>query len=564
MTRIIPTTIIGRFASLLIVFGLATTSLVGFQLYSLHGVITDAEKDSIQNVTDAAHASVQRFYDLATAGEITMDEAKAMSAHMLRAMRYNNGRGHFTVRDETYNRVVHGKKPKKEGVGANEWQSELDIHGEPYVKAYMEKAFREGGGFVSYTRVEDGITETKNKYTKLFAPWNWVIQGSVYDDQIQEDFWNAAQTDIIITVMFLGGLLAVGFLVLRSISGPLRETTGNILSLANGDLSITPSGVDRTDEIGQISRAVQGFKENALEQNRLQAVSAEEQKAREVRQQTVERLIGEFEPSIADMMASVGANTNKMREAAVLLTEVAGQTEAKAGEASTASERATQNVQTVASAAEELSASISEINRQVDQSTQVVQKASKAADAANSQVAGLSEGAQKIGEVVTLIQAIAEQTNLLALNATIEAARAGEAGKGFAVVAAEVKELANQTSKATEEIGAQISAIQSATDGAVGAIEQIGATMQEVNSYTYAIAEAVTQQGQATEEISMNVQDAATGTAAASGSMSDVKSAATDTNTSASVVMSSTNEVGQNAEALRQRISTFLKDVAAA
>lgn len=564
MKRLIPTSITGRFAGLMALFGLATVCVLGFQLYSLYGVITEAEKDSVQNVTDAAHASVRRFHDLAEAGEITTEEAKNMSAHMLRAMRYNNGRGYFTVRDETYNRIVHGKEPEQEGTGADQWQSELDINGEPYVKAYMDMAFRDGEGFIAYTRLENGVVETKNKYTKLFSPWNWVIQGSVYDDQINADFWKAAQTDIAITVIVMICLFGTGYVVLKSISTPLRETTQNILSLASGNLDINPSGVDRTDEIGEIARAVKGFKESALEQKLLQEQSLEEQRARELRQQTIERLISQFEPSIAEMMSSVQENTERMRQAAVLLTEVSSQTEMKAGDASSASEQATRNVQTVASAAEELSASISEINRQVDQSTQVVQKASDAADSANSRVAGLSEGAQKIGEVVTLIQAIAEQTNLLALNATIEAARAGEAGKGFAVVAAEVKELANQTSKATEEIGAQISAIQSATDGAVNAIEQIGETMREVNSYTYAIAEAVTQQGLATDEISKNVQDAASGTAAASNSMSDVKSAATDTNASANVVMTSTDEVADNANSLRDRITTFLRDVAAA
>lgn len=273
--------------------------------------------------------------------------------------------------------------------------------------------------------------------------------------------------------------------------------------------------------------------------------------------------ITRFQSEIAAKLAGVSGKVGEMRGAAEELGQIADDTTGRASSVSEASETASENVQTVASAAEELSSSISEISRQVEQTTAIVVRATENAQTSNQKVAGLSEAANRIGEVVTLIQAIAEQTNLLALNATIEAARAGEAGRGFAVVAAEVKELATQTSKATEEIGAQISAIQAETKDAVASIGEIASTMDEVNSYTAAIAAAVDQQGAATAEISKNVAEAADGTERVANNIGDVRESAEKTGSSALSMVDATQILSAEASGMQEAIDAFLKDVAA-
>ena len=250
-----------------------------------------------------------------------------------------------------------------------------------------------------------------------------------------------------------------------------------------------------------------------------------------------------------------------MEQTAKTLSNIADETSGRATSAAAASEEASVNVQAVAAAAEELSTSIEEIGSRIVETKKIVEEATEATGVTNDKVASLDMSAQKIGEVVNLIQDIAEQTNLLALNATIEAARAGEMGKGFAVVASEVKELANQTSKATEDISTQISDIQESTREAVQAIDAIAHTMSDVNTFTSSIATAVQQQGAATSEISQNVQQAAIGTQGVAKNMTGVTSSVTETNESAGQVLSASRQVADQSLKLRSTISTFLENV---
>ncbi|MES0809961.1 methyl-accepting chemotaxis protein [Roseibium sp. SCPC15] len=305
------------------------------------------------------------------------------------------------------------------------------------------------------------------------------------------------------------------------------------------------------------------------EEARAEAVHLQEENAQHddkerEKQEIISQRIASFQDEISAKLDGVGEKVHEMRSSAEELGAVAQDTTGRASSVSEASETASSNVQMVASAAEELSSSIAEISRQVEQTTGIVVQATDNAQTSNQKVAGLAEAANRIGEVVTLIQAIAEQTNLLALNATIEAARAGEAGKGFAVVAAEVKELANQTSKATEEIGAQISAIQAETKDAVESIGAIAATMDEVNSYTAAIAAAVDEQGAATQEISRNVAEAADGTGRVAANIGGVRESVERTSQSASSMAGVTEILDAEATEMRRSIDAFLRDVAAA
>jgi methyl-accepting chemotaxis protein len=358
--------------------------------------------------------------------------------------------------------------------------------------------------------------------------------------------------------------LVIGTLLIRNVSVPVKRLTGVMVRLADHDLGAEVVGVARRDELGAMAHAVQVFKDNMIKADEVSAAQAREQAAKEARARKVDALTSAFDASIGEVVQSVSSQAVQMESSAQSLSATAEQATSQSSAVAAASEEASANVQTVASAAEELSSSISEISRQVAQSSKVAASAVSEAEKANQMVQGLVAASGKIGEVVKLINDIASQTNLLALNATIEAARAGEAGKGFAVVAAEVKNLATQTAKATEEIGTQINEVQGATQSAVQAIATIGKTIGEINEISATIAAAVEEQSAATQEIARNVEQAATGTQEVSSNITGVSQAANDTGTAAGQVLTTARDLAQQSETLRAVVSAFLIDVKAA
>ncbi|MCC9625546.1 methyl-accepting chemotaxis protein [Thalassospira sp. MA62] len=370
-------------------------------------------------------------------------------------------------------------------------------------------------------------------------------------------------TQIMAGVSIALGVAAAWFIG-NGISKPIRAITEAMERLANGDKTTDIPGQDHRDEIGDMSKAVLVFKENMIRADELAAQEAEAIKQRERRAARVNELTAGFDKDMVAVLKTLADASSNMQTTATGMTSTAEETSRQSSIVAAAAEQASNNVQTVASAAEELSASISEINQQVTQSSNVAGRAVENAERTNEQVRGLAEAAQKIGDVVGLISDIAEQTNLLALNATIEAARAGDAGKGFAVVAAEVKNLATATSRATEDITAQITAIQQETRGAVDAIGTIGATIAEISEITAAIASAVEEQGAATQEITRNVQEASTGTTEVSSNITGVNDAAAETGAAASQVLDTAGKLGEQADILRKHVQSFLDGVRAA
>ena len=299
----------------------------------------------------------------------------------------------------------------------------------------------------------------------------------------------------------------------KGIVNPIRQIVACLQALSKGDLSVAIFGADRADEVGDIGKTAQVFKDNLIEAERLRTEQKAEQDRQIERGKQMEVAVTEFDKIISEVVTVVSSAASELQSTSQSLSATAEETTRQSNAVAAASEQMTQNVQTVASATEELSSSITEIGKHVNELTLIVGEAVTQAQDTNSKVDGLSEAAKKIGDVVTLINEIASQTNLLALNATIEAARAGEAGKGFAVVASEVKSLASQTAKATEEIAGQIRAIQESTESSAQAIQAITQTISRVNEISTTIASAVEEQGSATQEIARNVQQAAAGTA---------------------------------------------------
>jgi len=377
-----------------------------------------------------------------------------------------------------------------------------------------------------------------------------------------------AQTDLAIQlVLLLGAIaLAIGAMIAvnRRVINPLRAIKDAMLKVASGDLSVEALYTDRRDEIGALASALGTFKENAVEKARIEDEQRTRHAEAAARQQTVDGAIQAFEGQVREALQALGGASGDMRHTADGMTATSEQTTRQIKTAATASEDASSNVQTVAAASEELSASISEISRQVTHAATIAGRAVEETRQTDSTVQGLAESAGKIGEVVKLINDIAQQTNLLALNATIEAARAGEAGKGFAVVASEVKSLANQTARATEEITAQITAVQSVTRETVEAIKRIGGTIGEVSTVATSIASAVEEQGAATQEITRNTQQAAKRTQELSDSIAGVTAGADATGTAAHGVKSAAEALGSQAERLRTQVDDFLGKIRAA
>jgi methyl-accepting chemotaxis protein len=359
-------------------------------------------------------------------------------------------------------------------------------------------------------------------------------------------------------------LTLVGWLCTRSALRLVGSTTGAMEKLAKDVASTEVPYLERKDQVGVMARAMQVFKQNGLERARLEQQQATEREAREKRAKTIEALTAGFEREVTSVVRSVSTSASGMQTTATAMTETAQHATAQAQQVATASDQANANVETVAAAAVELASSISEISRQVVESTRIAGEAVTQATRSGELVKALAEAAQKIGAVVNLINEIASQTNLLALNATIEAARAGEAGKGFAVVASEVKSLANQTAKATEEIGAQIAGIQQATGETVKSIDGISSIIDRISEITSSVAAAVEEQGAATQEISRNVQEATTGTQQVSNSIASVTEAARQTGTAAGELLGASGDLAKQAEVMRAEVEKYISGVKAA
>jgi len=366
----------------------------------------------------------------------------------------------------------------------------------------------------------------------------------------------------VIAVLVMGAGLFIG----RSVSKPLKAMTAAMIELANGNFAVVLPGLGRRDEIGEIAQAVETFKVNAEKKARAEAEekSRQERLLAEQRKADMIKMADSFEGAVGEIVKTVSSASTELEASADALTSTANRSQQLATIVAAASEEASTNVQSVASATEELSSSVNEISRQVQESARIANEAVDQAQHTNDRVGELSQAAARIGDVVELINTIAGQTNLLALNATIEAARAGEAGRGFAVVASEVKALAEQTAKATGDIGRQIADIQSATEHSVSSIRGISGTIARLSEISSTIAAAVEQQGAATQEISRNVQQAALGTTEVSAHISDVKQGATETGSASAQVLSAAQSLSGDSNRLRLEVGKFLDTVRAA
>lgn len=529
-------------------------------LDTLKDTMIEDRKDKVREVVEVGLSTVGHYYTRFENGELTEEEAKEAALRTIEDMRYS-GKEYLWVNDMQPVMVMHPFAKKLVGKNVSDLK---DKNGVAIFEEFTRVIRADGGGFVFYLWPKGGQDEPVRKvsYVGHFPQWDWVVGTGVYLDDVDQAFKDVMSYILPIILIVLAVVGTSAIVIGRGISKPINTVTGNMRLLADGNMDFENNAQERQDEIGMLGEALEVFRENARDMERLRAEREEqERKAQEAQQQTRIELANQFEESVKSIVNAVSAAATELQSTAEGMTHTAEKTSQEAQTAAGASESASGNVQTVSAAAEELSSAISEISSRVSESSSIVNQAASEAETTNAKVKGLVDAAQRVGEVVDLISDIAEQTNLLALNATIEAARAGEAGKGFAVVATEVKGLATQTAKATDEISQHIAEMQSATDDAAKAISSIGEIITRVNEIGTGISSAVEQQGAATKEIANSVAQASNSTTMAAENIGHVSHAAQETGHSASDVLSAAGELSQQAESLRQQVDEFIAKI---
>jgi len=522
-------------------------NMLRYKLDDLPSNANDAEQQAIEFGAKKVTEQFQAATALANTFVINADQTVAASA-LARLKFVENSMRAMPSKDD---RIVQGLKE---------------------AAALLEEYRQALTKLVENSKAVDKLVAEMNESAGAIVKGASALKADLFSDQQRlEAESNSAigETERMIVMLAGGGFLLGAILALllgKGISRPMVEMCKAMRELAGGNFDVVLPGLGRRDELGEMAAAVEEFKMQAIAKAERDAAAqeAQNQAAGAARRSELIRFADEFEAAVGAIVSNVSTSAVQLEQAAGTLTRTAESTQSLSSQVAGASEEASSNIQSVASATEELSTSVDEIGRRVRDSNRIAEAAVLQAQQTDGRIGKLSRAAQEIGDVVKLITAIAEQTNLLALNATIEAARAGEAGRGFAVVAAEVKSLASQTAKATDEISSHIAGMQDATQESVAAIKEIGGTIGQISNIASAIASAVEQQSSATQEIARNVQNVAQGTHEAAANIMQVNRGATETGSASEEVLNSAKSLSSESARLREELDRFMANIRAA
>ncbi len=535
--------------------GVGMVTIGGVALYSLYDKLLEERREQTRRMVEVGHSLLVDFHRLAEQGVLSQEEARQEAGDRLAALRYD-GDQYFWINDMDGVMQIHPSVAPGTQV-----LTIRDAHDEAVFADIIDLVEREGGGTYDYWWPPGETAQLKTSYVRGFEPWGWVVGSGVYVTDVVETFWQGAAVLAGIALALVVGVSVVAISISRGIAGSIAAMTAAMRRLAEGDLKVDIPARTRTDEVGQMAAALDVFKESLIEREHLNQAAQAEQAARDARAAQVQSLTEDFDRRIGTAVGAVVDAAGGLQSTADDLAQASEDGAGQARAAADASQQSTSSVQTVATATEELSRSITEIARQVGDQAEMAGQATAVASDSTTRVRGLEGKAQSIGSVLDLISTIAAQTNLLALNATIEAARAGEAGRGFAVVANEVKTLASETAKATEEIAGLIQDMQSETGGVVQAMDQIAEKIAAIDSIAREVATSVEQQSAATQEISRSVRDAASGAERVAQGIAATSEATDHAGTAAQQVLDAAAGLKSSADEVRADVTRFLADV---
>ncbi|HBU99271.1 MULTISPECIES: methyl-accepting chemotaxis protein [Thalassospira] len=555
---------IGTRLMIIVAGAILAALLVGaFGLTELRYNMLEDRKAKTQNLVDSTISLINHFHELEKSGALTKEQAQDAAKGAVAALRYDET-NYFFVFDYTPVVLIHDIKPDL--VGKNLIDAK-DGAGKFHYREFARVAKEDGQGFVDYTyKVPNGdATRPKLSFVKAFKPWGWIVATGIYIDDVNAVFMKSLMVMAGVAAAVLIAVVGISLMISRGITVPLFAISDNMIRLSGGDHKIDVLYTDQKSEIGDLARSMEIFRDKTIEMEEMRVQREEQERRSEIeKREALRKMADNFEASVGQVVAKVIDASANMQSSAGAMSETAKQVGQRSSVVSAASQEMSSNVETVSAAAEELSASIAEISNQVAHSAEIANGAVRTSEDTHQKIELLAEAANQIGEVVSLITNIAEQTNLLALNATIEAARAGDAGKGFAVVANEVKNLANQTAKATDDIRTQVEGIQVATSNAVDAIAEIAQTIRQLDGSSTTISAAVEEQGAATQEIARNVEQASHGTRDVSENITGVSSAADESEKLSGEVLGLAKGLGQQANELNEAVEAFLKEVRSA